>query len=125
LNDIDRFKYSFQNALIGLKTALGTQRNLRIHLLVGLLIIIFSVILKVTAIEFVLILLTILIVLVTEVFNTAIEFTIDLVSPEFNHLAKKVKDISAAGVLISAIIAALVGLIILGPKIYFVFSMFL
>jgi len=116
VNDIDRFKFSLQNAFEGIKITLRTQRNLRIHIIVGLLIISVSFLLKIDLLEFVLILLTVMIVLVTEILNTAIEFTIDLVSPQYNQLAKKVKDISAAAVLVSASFAILIGLFILGPR---------
>jgi diacylglycerol kinase (ATP) len=56
-------------------------------------------------------------VLVTELFNTALEFSIDLISPEFNLLAKKAKDVSAAAVLIAAIFSLVIGFIVFGPKI--------
>jgi len=82
------------------------------------MVVIISILIKVSLYEFLILFLTILIVLVTEMFNTAIEFTIDLVSPEFNPIAKKVKDISAAAVLISAIFAIWIGIVVLGPKIF-------
>lgn len=119
MNDVDRFKFSFRNAFDGIKTAFRTQRNLRIHLLAGALVIFLSILLRVSTAEFLILLLTILIVLVTELFNTAIEFTINLVSPEYNNLAKKAKDISAATVLIAALFAVLVGIMIFAPKIIF------
>jgi diacylglycerol kinase len=117
LNDIERFKFSFQNAISGIKIALRTQRNLRIHIFIGTFIITLSLLLKIHATEWILLLLTILIVLVTELFNTALEFSIDLISPEFNLLAKKAKDVSAAAVLIAAIFSLVIGFIVFGPKI--------
>jgi len=117
LNDIERFKFSFKNAIEGIKLAVRTQRNLRVHLVIGALIIFLSIILKINGVEFVLLFLTILIVLITELFNTAIEFTIDLISPEYNSIAKKAKDVSAAAVLIAALFALIIGLIVLAPKI--------
>jgi len=117
LNDIERFKFSFKNAIEGIRLAVRTQRNLRVHLVIGALIIFLSIILKINGVEFVLLFLTILIVLITELFNTAIEFTIDLISPEYNSMAKKAKDVSAAAVLIAALFALIIGLIVLAPKI--------
>jgi diacylglycerol kinase len=117
LNDIERFKFSFHNAISGIKIALRTQRNLRIHIFIGTFIITLSLLLKIHATEWILLLLTILIVLVTELFNTALEFSIDLISPEFNLLAKKAKDVSAAAVLIAAIFSLVIGFIVFGPKI--------
>lgn len=118
MNDIDRFKFSFRNALNGAKTAFGSQRNLRIHLVIGSVVTLISALLKIPATEFLIILLMILIVIITELFNTAVEFTIDLVSPEYNQIAKRVKDISAAAVLIAALFAVVIGILIFLPKIY-------
>jgi len=118
LNDINKFKLSFRNAFFGIKTAMRTQKNLRVHIFIGCLVVIISILVKVSLYEFLILFLTILIVLVTEMFNTAIEFTIDLVSPEFNPIAKKVKDISAAAVLIAAIFAIWIGIVVLGPKVF-------
>ena len=116
LNDIDKFKFSFRNALIGIKTAYKSQRNLRMHSIIGFIVIIFGVLLKVSIVEWLILLLTILVVLITEIFNTALEFTVDLFSTEYSKQAKKAKDISAAGVLITAFFAILIGLIIFLPK---------
>jgi diacylglycerol kinase len=59
--------------------------------------------------------LTIGIVLVTEIFNTAAEVLVDLVSPDYHPLAKQVKDLAAGAVLLSAMMAVVVGLLILTP----------
>ena len=115
MNDVDRFKFSFRNAFDGIKTAFRTQRNLRIHLLAGALVIFLSILLRVSTAEFLVLLLTILIVLVTELLNTAIEFTINLASPEYNHLAKQAKDISSATLFIAALFAVLVVIMIFSP----------
>ena len=116
LNDIDKFKFSFRNALIGIKTAYRSQRNLRMQSIIGFIVIIFGVLLKVSIVEWLILLLTILVVLITEIFNTALEFTVDLFSTEYSKQAKKAKDISAAGVLITAFFAILIGIIIFLPK---------
>jgi len=116
LNDIDRFKFSFRNALIGIKTAYKSQKNLRVHIFIGFLVIIFGVFLKVSIVEWLILLITILVVVITEMFNTALEFTVDLFSTEYSRQAKKAKDVSAAGVLITAVFAILIGIIIFLPK---------
>ncbi len=116
LNDIDRFKFSFRNALIGIRTAYKSQRNLRVHIIIGFFVIIFGIFLKVSMVEWLILLLTILVVLITEIFNTALEFTVDLFSTEYSKQAKKAKDISAAGVLITAFFAMFIGIIIFLPK---------
>ena len=116
LKDLDRFKFSFQNALVGINTAYKSQRNLRIHISVSLFVIIFSVLLKVSIFEWLILLLTIAIVFISEIFNTAIEFTVDLFSTKYSKQAKSAKDVSAAGVLITAIFSIAIGLIIFLPK---------
>lgn len=116
LNDIDRFRFSFRNALIGIKTAYKSQKNLRVHIFIGFLVIIFGVFLEVSIVEWLILLLTILVVVITEMFNTALEFTVDLYSTEYSKQAKKAKDVSAAGVLITAFSAILIGIIIFLPK---------
>jgi len=117
LNDIDRFRFSFRNALIGIKTAYKSQKNLRVHIFIGFFVILFGVFLKVSIVEWLILLLTILVVVITEMFNTALEFTVDLFSTEYSKQAKKAKDVSAAGVLITAFSAILIGIIIFLPKI--------
>ena len=116
LNDLERFNFSFQNALVGIKTAYKSQRNLRIHISVSLFVLITGVLLKVSVFEWLILLLTILMVFISELFNTAIEFTVDLFSTEYSKQAKKAKDVSAAGVLITAIFAIAIGLMIFLPK---------
>ena len=116
MNDVERFKFSFRNARGGLFIAFHTQRNLRIHFIAAGLVIAIAPFLQVSMVELLILLLTILIVLATELINTAIEFSVDLTSPEFNHLAKKAKDVSAAAVLIAAIFAVIIGVLIFLPK---------
>ena len=125
LNDFDRFKFSFRNALIGIKTAYKSQRNLRVHIIIGFFVIVFGVFLKVSIVDWLILLLTILMVLITEIYNTALEFTVDLFSTEYNKQAKKAKDISAAGVLITVFFAIFIGIIIFLPKLLSLINYFL
>ncbi len=114
--DIDKFKFSFRNALIGIKVAFKSQKNLRLHIVIGFFVIIIGVFLKVSIIEWLILLLTILFVVISEMFNTALEFTVDLFSTDYSKQAKNAKDVSAAGVLITAIFSIIIGVIILLPK---------
>jgi len=116
LNDLDKFNFSFHNALVGIKTAYKSQRNFRVQIFVAIFAIIIGVLLKVSTIEWLILILTILVVLVSEMFNTAIEFTVDLFSGEYSKQAKRAKDVSAAGVLITAFFAIVIGVIIFLPK---------
>jgi len=117
-NDIDKFIFSIRNAITGIKTAFKSQKNLRIHFMSGILVIIIGILLKVTILEWLILLLTILIVVITEMINTSLEFTVDLFSSEYSKQAKRAKDVSAAGVLITAVFASIIGAIIFLPKIY-------
>ncbi len=107
------FKYAFK----GIQTLASTQPNFQIHLGFTVLVITGGLIFNVSRIEWATLLLAIGLVLGAEGFNTAIEFLTDLVSPEYNELAGKVKDVAAGAVLLTAIAAACVGFIIFIPKI--------
>jgi len=121
LKDIERIKFSFRNAISGIRTAFETQRNFRIHIAVGVLVLTFGIFFHISAEEFILLIIIILVVIISELFNTAFEFSVDLISPEYNQLAKKVKDIGAAAVLITTIFAVIVGIIIFAPKFILLF----
>ena len=111
-----RFFNGFKYAFAGLKTVFKTEQNLLFDLIFGILTIIFGFILKLSMIEFVIVIICIGLVLSLELINTAIEYTVDMAMPEIHPLAKSAKDVSAAGVLISAIMALIIGLIIYLPK---------
>jgi diacylglycerol kinase (ATP) len=108
---------SFKNAFRGLISVYSTQRNAKIHLGMTLIVIAVGFLLKISAIEWLAVLFAIGFVWASECFNTALEKLTDLVSPQYNDLAKISKDAAAAGVLIAAISAAAIGLIIFLPKI--------
>lgn len=108
------FKYAFQ----GLKDLFLTQPNTRIHALAAALTITIAWWLKLSHLEWTLMIICIFWVLAAEAFNTAIEYLTNLVSPDYHQLAGKTKDAAAAAVLLSAIGAALAGFLILGPKLW-------
>ena len=107
------FKYAFQ----GIVSAYRDEQNLRIHTIMAILVLIASFVLKVSKIEFIILLVLIGLVLMTEFINTAIENLVDLVTLEKNPYAKIAKDTAAAGVLVFATMSAIIGLIIFVPKI--------
>ena len=113
---IKRFFMSFTYAFTGIKTACKTEQNFLFDAIFGVLTIIIGFLLKLSAIEFAIVLLAIGLVVSLELINTAIEYTIDMAMPEIHPLAKAAKDISSGAVLISAIMAFIVGLIIYLPK---------
>jgi diacylglycerol kinase len=107
---------SFGFALGGISYLIRTQRNARIELAIGALIVALAAWLRVTALEWASLVLAIALVLALEALNTAIELTVTLASPERHPRAKAAKDVAAAMVLIAAIASVIVGLIILGPR---------
>jgi diacylglycerol kinase (ATP) len=107
---------SFSYAFSGLKELLSTQCNARIHLLCTILVVLLAVILKISSIEWCLLLLAIALVWTTEALNTSLEFLCNIVSPDFHPTVKKCKDIAAAAVLITAFISLIVGLLIFIPR---------
>lgn len=109
-------KNSFSYAISGIIEVTKTQWNFRFHLFAIIAVIISGFYFKVSTSEWLALTGVIGLVLVAEAINTALEYLVDLVSPEWNELAGKVKDISAGAVLISAIIAAITGLLIFIPK---------
>ena len=106
------FKYDFE----GILQAYVGEQNLKIHTVIAILVIIFGFILKISYTEWLVCLVLIGLVLMAEFFNTSIEYLVDLVSPEIHPLAKATKDTASAGVLMMAIISAIIGLIIFVPK---------
>lgn len=112
-NRIKSFGFAFK----GISTLIKTQENAIIHVIAMCIVIIAGIFLGLSALEWLSIILTCSMVLAAEAFNTAIEFVVDLVSPDYHPLAGKAKDVAAAAVLITAIGAIVVGFIIFIPKI--------
>lgn len=103
-------------ALEGIKEAFSNEPNFRIHVVITLLITIAGFYFKISQPEWLVLILTITIVVVLELVNTAIEAVVDIASPKFSKLAKVAKDVSAAAVLISSLAALAIGLLIFFPK---------
>lgn len=114
--DKKRLTNSFKYAFSGIVQAYIGEQNLKIHTVIAILVIIFGFILKITYVEWLICLILIGLVLMAEFFNTSIEYLVDLVSPDIHPLAKATKDTASAGVLMMAIISAIIGLIIFVPK---------
>lgn len=109
---IDSFRYAFK----GLADLFISQPNARIHGIAAIIAIILGIILGLSKTEWCLVILSIFAVLAAEAFNTALEYLTDLVSPEHHVLAGKTKDVAAAGVLLTAFGALIIGTIIYLPK---------
>ena len=107
---------SFRYAIEGFISSFKTERNMKIHILAMIIVIILGLYLKISSIEWCIIIIAIASVIGAELFNTTIETVVDMISPEKNPKAKLAKDISAAAVLAVAIGAAIIGIIIFIPK---------
>lgn len=107
---------SFRFALEGIRTFLKTEHNSWIHLLGTIVVVALAIIMHLNKIEIILLVLVIGLVWVTELLNTAIEKIMDFVSVERREEIRHIKDISAAAVLVSAIVAFITGCIIFIPK---------
>ena len=108
--------YSFGYAIEGIKEAIKNEPNIRVHLAIGLVASILAYIFKFSKTEWIILIFTISFVLILEFINTALEAIVDIVSPRTQRKAKIAKDVAAAAVLISAILAVIVGLFLFLPK---------
>lgn len=106
------FIRSFGYAIEGFRTAVATERNIKVQILVGVLAIVAGVVLRIDALSWVLVLLCIGLVLFAELVNTSIEAIVDLATQDLHPLAKRAKDIAAASVFTLSITAAVVGIIV-------------
>ncbi len=111
-----KFIRGFGYAFNGLAYAAKTQLNFRVHLAATMLAVYLGYALHISANQWQWVILSIALVLIIELLNTAIEFLTDLVSPEYNELAGHVKDVSAGAVVIAALFALITGAIIFLPK---------
>lgn len=113
---------SFGFAFKGLGHAFATQLNFRIHCFAAVLACAFGYFLHISGCEWQWVLLCIMLMMVAELLNTAIEGLVDLVSPEYHELAGHVKDVAAAAALVVAIFSFVTALIIFIPKILLLFN---
>lgn len=108
---------SFRYALEGLSHAIKYNRNLRIHFVIGLIVVLASIFLHVTPFEMSILGVMILLVISSEMINTAIEEMVDLIIQEHKKEAKIAKDVAAGMVLIASVGSAIVGFLIFTPYI--------
>jgi diacylglycerol kinase (ATP) len=111
---------SFNYAIEGIIHTVRTQRNMRIHMIAALVVLTACFFYDLSRIELLIIIISICMVLMAELMNTAIEFTIDLTANYYHPLAKQAKNAAAGGVLIAAINALVVGFILFWDKIWMI-----
>jgi undecaprenol kinase len=110
-----RLLKSFSYALTGIKAALLTERNMRIHFFVSLVVIGCSIFFSISKLEWLFVILAIGGILSLELMNTAVERVVDLITKEYHPLAKQAKDLAAGAVFIYAVITVVIGIIIFIP----------
>ncbi len=105
-------------AIEGILWAAKTQRHLRWHFMAAVVVLLAAVFYKVSPLEFILLALAIVLVLLTELINTAIEVVVDMLSPEFSLLAQRAKDVAAGAVLVTSVGAAIIGYLVFSPYVF-------
>jgi len=115
---------SFKHAIAGFQEAFTKEKNIRIQLLFGLVAIILGIGLGITLVEWAVLLLVISMVITSELFNTALERTLDLIDSNPNGTVKIAKDVAAGAVIFTAVIALIIGLIIFIPRLIQLFVIF-
>ncbi|MDO4870478.1 MAG: diacylglycerol kinase family protein [Candidatus Saccharibacteria bacterium] len=113
-----RLRKSFGYAINGLQILTSEEQNYIVHLIATAIVIILGFYYRISGLEWTMVILSIQIVLALETINTAIENTVDFVSQERSEIIKRIKDLSAASVLMAAMAALIIGLIIFLPKIF-------
>ncbi|MFC1755528.1 diacylglycerol kinase family protein [Thermoproteota archaeon] len=109
---------SFINAGRGVYFAIREERNMIIHLVIALIVIILAFVLGLEKFEFIIVLLCIALVLVTETINTAFEYMVDLFhGPKIDPVVKILKDVASAAVLMACVFSAIIGIWLFLPKI--------
>lgn len=108
---------SVRDCFHGLEFILTNEDNFKREVVIAILVLIFSFILKISKIEFIIIIITIALVLFAEIINTAIEEVVDLCTKDYRKEAKYAKDAAAAGVLLMSFFSVIVGILIFGSKI--------
>lgn len=103
---------SFKNAFNGLKEAIARERNMRVHLVATLLCIILGIVFCLDVLRWSILFIAIGLVMVAELFNTAVEDLVDMITSEYSQKARAVKDIAAGAVLVAAVVAVILGILV-------------
>lgn len=112
-----KFLNSFKYAYKGIIEAFRSERNMKIHLFILLVVLVLGFLLNISILEWIICLICFGLVISLEIVNTAIETVVNLISPKYNELVKRAKDLAAGAVLFNALITFIIGIIIFLPKI--------
>lgn len=112
------FSNTFKNARKGMRIVLKSEINLRIHFCVALIVVAMAFLLDFSVEKMCILLLTIVVVIVAEMLNSAVEFALDAVfHNKYSRLVGMAKDISAGAVMFASVIAVVIGIILFGSAI--------
>jgi diacylglycerol kinase len=112
------FAGTYRNALKGVRLALKSEKNVRVHFVIALMVMSSGLVLKFTPIEFSILLIAIAIVVIAEMVNSAIEFSLDAIfHNRYSKLVGMAKDIAAGSVMIATFISLAIGILLFGSKI--------
>jgi undecaprenol kinase len=107
-----KFFASFKFAFTGIITAIKSEQNFRIHIMISVIVILTAITLDFSSLRMVVLLIVIGIILALELVNTAVEKTVDLITLECHPLAKEAKDAAAGAVLVFSIFAVIIGILL-------------
>ncbi len=109
------FNNTFKNARKGFRLVLKSEMNIRVHVIIAFLVMLFAYLLDFSALEFCMALFAIAMVIVSEMLNTAIEFTLDSIyHNRYSRMVGMAKDISAGAVMVASVVAAIIGVVLFG-----------
>lgn len=112
------FAGTFRNSFKGIRLALKSERNIRIHFVLALLVIVSGIVLNFSISEYCLLLIAIAIVIIAEMVNSAIEFSLDAIfHNRYSKLVGMAKDIAAGAVMVATFISIAIGILLFGSKI--------
>ncbi|SHH41029.1 diacylglycerol kinase (ATP) [Thermosipho atlanticus DSM 15807] len=114
----NNLKESFSHAVDGIVFSILQERNLRIHFLIGFLVLLFSLFLPIDKNDFIWIFFAVFFVILSELINTLIENFLDLFIPEYHPIVKIIKDISSGVVLWSSMFSVIVGVAVFGTYLF-------
>lgn len=117
-SNVKKILHSFRFAAEGIISAIKKERNMKIHLMTSVAVVLMGIFYSLSIFEWICITFAIGGMLSLELLNTAIERVVDLVTDKYHPLAKQAKDIAAGAVLIYALLSVIIGLFIFVPKVF-------
>ena len=113
----NNFFKSFKTARKGIRLALKSQKNFRIHLVIAVLVLVLALLMRFSCFEYCILIFAIGFVMVAELFNSVIEFALDAYyRNKYSTLVKMAKDMAAGGLLIATVVSVSVGILLFGNK---------